>query len=1273
MGRKRSRHKKQSPHSRMVGTYNRNVSTSLSGSSLRRATTLLTPDPERSVANVNIRERNLVTNKVMCGMGLQNVNGFHLKDAEAKRYAGMKTMLDRKLCVLILTETHASKEVHGDRWVFPHHRNDPSFSYYSSSSQRSASNGYIGGVGFLVGPGVDLKSFTAVSHRLAMIEIVVEGLSFTVIGAYSPTDREAKGSTDMDRGVFFQRLDDLVMEARTKFLNSKMKSRIIVAGDFNCRIGEDSLMIDQMGPSPNSASDSGDTSANGWATLSLCTNRNLLIANFAKVHEDRNRHTWYRPGQASGKTVDLFLLSRPDVSSCLRDYRTRAGLGVDSDHCFVELQLNLAIPARARRRKKSASKSKSKASESESSSEKRVTLKWPIDKGGRKRVAASFKKKFTAIGADDDLEPGWDITTDLIAQAQKEVAEEEREYAENFIYETSLDEDLGCGSYRRAVDEHMAAKTAFHDLPTDENKRRVETAIARCEAERKRIVGQKHELFGSDLNEWSETKDIKLLFHGLHQMVKEYFTPTLYREQMSSQIDDRVFAEHCAKVFDRGGRECQTLPMAEAFVDWQPGLIEVRLGPLTETEVALAISQTKMDKAPGEDTCLSNVFRICDEVLTDRLVHDFHLIWPTPEDIRAVDCEGPELRTLIPPAWRGAIVHLLWKNKGSKKDPNSYRTIWLLDVQGKVMVRGIVNRIKPLIVGYISNLQAGFVEKRGTAYSAVSLRLLQQHAHDRNIPLVAGFVDFTKAFDSLPWRFIWDALYHLGVPGELLELLRQCHEGAVGVIRGNQQATFSLGAGVRQGSVEGPHLWNLCFEVLLRLALRDYDGVELRRVEKADHVDFTFGDTSTVYKIPYLIFADDLAILAHSIDDLKEALTRLSEKSALLRVLLSFDKTQIVWLAGRPSLDGLNDDENVDAPENPNEITVPDFFKGNGEVGRIKVVEEFEYLGTTFSSDASTACRKTITGAIKRSNKAMSILRRLFRSRKLDRKVKIQFVLKCVFPALFYGCESWRTTAVLLRRLQTHLNDIRRAVIGKGRVKQLAGPVHRRTIIYKNTWLRKQVPLPHPRTPIARRRLKFVGTILRKGTNDPVAWLLNSSFTGDNWESAKGGRFASHYLKCLKSDIEWLSGISDIRALQIFINYSATSVSRCSDLLTPVEMSESKWKDYIRLFEGFTSIKSVIKSMEELGSAHRQHMTASLLKPRIRNIICGAENCYRRFAENKELFRHMRQAHMTADDNIWHDNALVCPEHGCESTYRRLGWLKFHLNHAHRSKLEDYD
>ena len=183
------------------------------------------------------------------------------------------------------------------------------------------------------------------------------------------------------------------------------------------------------------------------------------------------------------------------------------------------------------------------------------------------------------------------------------------------------------------------------------------------------------------------------------------------------------------------------------------------------------------------------------------------------------------------------------------------------------------------------------------------------------------------------------------------------------------------------------------------------------RVETADHVKFTFGDTTSVYNIPYLIFADDLVILAHSVEDLEAALINLSQVSALLGVNMSLEKTKIVWLAGRPAslmqqVGELSDDEKNMQVES-NVIVIPDFSKDVGEMGRIEIVDEFEYLDNLFTSNPAAACRQTIYGAIKRSKKAMSALRQLFRSRKLSRKLKTEFVLKCVFPALFYGCKTW--------------------------------------------------------------------------------------------------------------------------------------------------------------------------------------------------------------------------------------------------------------------------
>ena len=184
-------------------------------------------DPShRSSLNGSSRNSSLV--KFVFNLGLHNVNGFHRKEAESKRYSSIKAIHSRKLDIVILTETHAPNEASGDSWALPNQRNNLAVRYFTSKAQRTASNGFVGGVGFLIRAGLKVESFTAVNHRLAELEVEFRGRTFVVIGAYAPTDHGTSGSTDVDRAVFFNQLDEHIADARTRMRSKNTKSRIIV-------------------------------------------------------------------------------------------------------------------------------------------------------------------------------------------------------------------------------------------------------------------------------------------------------------------------------------------------------------------------------------------------------------------------------------------------------------------------------------------------------------------------------------------------------------------------------------------------------------------------------------------------------------------------------------------------------------------------------------------------------------------------------------------------------------------------------------------------------------------------------------------------------------------------------------------------------------------------------------------------------------------------------------------------------------------------------------
>ena len=159
--------------------------------------------------------------------------------------------------------------------------------------------------------------------------------------------------------------------------------------------------------------------------------------------------------------------------------------------------------------------------------------------------------------------------------------------------------------------------------------------------------------------------------------------------------------------------------------------------------------------------------------------------------------------------------------------------------------------------------------------SILTLRRIQEVAWDSNAPIVVAYIDIKKAFDSPPRQLILDGLRMIGCPPALLSIVEQLHTDVRCTVQNNEDATFTMDRGVRQGCCLGPILFIILYEILLRLAELDADdlGVELTADSAVDGVNFP-NATPAKAKFSVGTFADDCVILATSTPPLQRALNR---------------------------------------------------------------------------------------------------------------------------------------------------------------------------------------------------------------------------------------------------------------------------------------------------------------------------------------------------------------------------------------------------------------
>ena len=96
----------------------------------------------------------------------------------------------------------------------------------------------------------------------------------------------------------------------------------------------------------------------------------------------------------------------------------------------------------------------------------------------------------------------------------------------------------------------------------------------------------------------------------------------------------------------------------------------------------------------------------------------------------------------------------------------------------RVFAKALQARLERCIV--LSARQKAFIPLDGVATNVFTLRELILRTHASRSELDIGFVDVSKAFDSIPHTAIWDALARRGVPSLIINLIREMYARSYG-------------------------------------------------------------------------------------------------------------------------------------------------------------------------------------------------------------------------------------------------------------------------------------------------------------------------------------------------------------------------------------------------------------------------------------------------------------------------------------------------------------
>ena len=290
-------------------------------------------------------------------------------------------------------------------------------------------------------------------------------------------------------------------------------------------------------------------------------------------------------------------------------------------------------------------------------------------------------------------------------------------------------------------------------------------------------------------------------------------------------------------------------------------------------------------------------------------------------------------------------------------------------------------------------------------------------------------MDLTAAFDHVNRRLLFKTIHQrlasTNQSSANIEILEKLYETTKAFLQNDNpdRDWFETSSGVRQGVQEGPPLYNLYSDFVIRV----YDDKKFSAginglgityhipSEATNRAQRAEAPASGVCDDSDCGYADDTAIICWNEDDLQTCMTIFYQTFTDFGLNLNLLKTESMIMNWNISGD---------------DVYPQSILTINGKA--IKNVSAFKYLGVWIKNNSIHIGKEEVEHRVASAHNAFAENRKLLTNQNIELSTRIDFLKALVRSRLTYGCHAWRPSSPELSKFETTYRYFLRCMIWNG-------------------------------------------------------------------------------------------------------------------------------------------------------------------------------------------------------------------------------------------------